>query len=252
MTEQGATRSGSFADALRALRQAQKPALGTAAYSRHINRPLGRLVAAAVSTVGMTPNVATVLSALMSGSAIVLIAVVRPSVWVGLLIGVLLVAGYVMDSVDGQLARLYGGGSKAGEWLDHTIDCVKTLTLHLAVVISWYRFPVYAADGWLLVPLGFAVVAAVSFFGLILMPTLRPKGGSSTLRRGDQEPVWRRYALLPMDYGTLCVVFALFNGRPEFVWIYAALFAANALALLGALRNWWRELRLLDGVGQPR
>ena len=198
------------------------------------------------------PNVATVLSALMSGSAIVLIAVVRPSVWVGLLIGVLLVAGYVMDSVDGQLARLYGGGSKAGEWLDHTIDCVKTLTLHLAVVISWYRFPVYAADGWLLVPLGFAVVAAVSFFGLILMPTLRPKGGSSTLRRGDQDPVWRRYALLPMDYGTLCVVFALFNGRPEFVWIYAALFAANALALLAALRNWWRELRLLDGVGQPR
>ena len=147
MTEQGATRSGSFADALRALRQAQKPALGTAAYSRHINRPLGRLVAAAVSTVGMTPNVATVLSALMSGSAIVLIAVVRPSVWVGLLIGVLLVAGYVMDSVDGQLARLYGGGSKAGEWLDHTIDCVKTLTLHLAVVISWYRFPVYAPTG---------------------------------------------------------------------------------------------------------
>jgi phosphatidylglycerophosphate synthase len=252
MTEQGATRSGSFADALQALRQAQKPAIGTAAYSRHINRPLGRLVAAAVSTVGMSPNLASVISGLMSGSAIALIAIARPSVWVGLLIGVLLVAGYVMDSVDGQLARLQGGGSKAGEWLDHTIDCVKTLTLHLAVAISWYRFPVYDAEWWLLIPLGFAVVAAVSYFGLILMPTLRPSGGSSTLRRSNLEPVWRRYALLPMDYGTLCVAFVLFNGQPPFVWIYVALAAANALALLAALRKWWRELRLLDGVGQSQ
>ena len=165
-------------------------------------------------------------------------------------ISLLLVAGYLMDSVDGQLARLYGGGSKTGEWLDHTIDCVKTLTLHLAVVISWYRFPVFEADWLLLVPLGFAVVAAVSFFGLILMPTLRPKGGSSTLRRTDQEPVWRRFALLPMDYGTLCLVFALLNGRSPFVWIYTALFAANGLALLAALRNWWRELRMIDEVAR--
>ena len=53
---------------------------------------------------------------------------------------VLLASGYVMDSVDGQLARLRGSGSLSGEYLDHTVDCVKTATLHLAVLISWYRF----------------------------------------------------------------------------------------------------------------
>ena len=33
------------------------------------------------------------------------------------------------------------------------------------------------------------------------------------------------------------------------MWIYTALFAANGLALLAALRNWWRELRTIDEVG---
>ena len=113
----------------------------------------------------MSPNQATVISALLSGTAIVILAVAQPRWWTGLLIGGLVVAGYIMDSVDGQLARLYRGGSKAGEWLDHTIDCTKTVSLHLAVAISWFRFPQVDSDYALLIPLGYAVVASVSFFG---------------------------------------------------------------------------------------
>ena len=52
-------------EALDALRRAQKPAKGTAAYSRHVNRPLGRQVAAVVSTVGMTPNQVTLIGAIL-------------------------------------------------------------------------------------------------------------------------------------------------------------------------------------------
>ena len=136
----------SFRSALESLRAAQKPSRGTAAYSRLVNRPAARYVAAAVSTRGMSPNQATVISALLSGTANLLSRVMAPRWWTGLLIGGLLVAGYIMDSVDGQLARLYGGGSKAGEWLDHTIDCTKTVSLHLAVAISWFRFPPVDSD----------------------------------------------------------------------------------------------------------
>jgi len=233
-----------FASALQSLRAAQKPARGTAAYSRHVNRPAGRVVAAAASTRGMTPNQATVISATCSGVAILLLATVEPGWALTIAVPLLLAVGYVWDSVDGQLARLYGGGSRSGEWLDHTIDCFKTSSLHLAVLISWYRFPVADDAAVLLIPLGFSLVATVTFFGLILMPTLRPKGTATSTPTGE-NPL-RRWLLLPMDYGVLCLAFFTLAWPTVFLAVYTFLFAANAAALAVALRKWWRELRALD------
>ena len=238
----------SYRSALEALRAAQKPSAGTPAYSRLINRPAARYIAAAASTRGMSPNQATVMSAFLSASAIVILAVVPPRWWSGLLVGGLLMAGYVMDSVDGQLARLYGGGSKAGEWLDHTIDCTKTASLHLAVAIAWFRSAPVNTDYVLLVPLCYSVVASVMFFGLIIMPTLRPQtpAPSTTSLRSASEAWWRKFVLLPTDYGFLCLVF-LVSGLPTlFCSLYSALFAINAVALGLALRKWWRELVAAD------
>ncbi len=233
-----------FSEGLTALRSAQKPSRGTAAYSRNINRPAGRVVAAAVNTIGMTPNQASAISAVFSFSAIALIAFARPTVALGIAIAILLAVGYVLDSVDGQLARLSGSGSVSGEWLDHTIDCFKTTTLHLAVLISWYRFGWNDHEAWLLVPIGFTVVAVVTYFGLMLMPTLRPpKPADDT--PSTEHPL-RQYAILPMDYGFQCWLFVLFGFPTVFGWAYTAVFACCALALVAALRKWWRELRVID------
>jgi phosphatidylglycerophosphate synthase len=242
------SRPMSFQSALEELRAAQKPSYGTPAYSRLVNRPLARYVAAAVSTRRMTPNQATVISALLSGTAIVVLAAVPPRWWSGLLIGGLLMAGYVMDSVDGQLARLYGGGSKAGEWLDHTIDCAKTVSLHLAIAIAWFRFPPVDSEAILLVPLGYTVVASVMFFGLLLVPTLRPKEAPATVKSGwsTSEAWWRKYVLLFTDYGFLCLGFLFFGLTELFCGLYVALLALNAATLCLALRKWWRELLEID------
>lgn len=234
-----------FAEGLTALRSAQKPSRGTAAYSRNINRPAGRVVAAAVNTIGMTPNQASTISAICSFTAIALIAVAKPTVMGGIVIAILLAGGYVLDSVDGQLARLSGSGSVSGEWLDHTIDCFKTTTLHLAVLISWYRFAWNEHDAWLLVPIGFTVVAVVTYFGLMLMPTLRrPTPHVETVPTAE-HPL-RQYALLPMDYGVHCWLFVLLGFPTIFGWVYTAVFVCCALALAAALRKWWRELRVID------
>ncbi len=84
-----------------------------------------------------------------------------------------------MDSVDGQLARLRGRGSVAGEWLDHTVDCVKTCVLHLVVLISVYRFVPEASDALLLLPLAFLVVDVTCFFGFMQLPHLRAQHGAT-------------------------------------------------------------------------
>lgn len=233
-----------FRSGLEALRSAQKPSRGTAAYSRHVNRPLGRVVAAWTNARGWTPNQATAVSATLSGTGIALLALVRPTWWLGIVVAVLLAAGYVMDSVDGQLARLRGGGSKSGEWLDHTVDCFKSLTLHLAVLISWYRFSDLPSDAFLLVPIGFTVVAGATYFGLILMPTLRPPGAASE-STGTEHPL-RRYLILPIDYGFVCWVFVLLGFEDVFRIVWTFLFVAAAAMLALALVKWWRELNALD------
>jgi len=235
----------SFAEGLTALRAAQKPNRGTAAYSRRINRPAGRIVSAAVNTVGMTPNQATAISATLSATAIALIVLVEPTVISGIAIAVLLAGGYVMDSVDGQLARLRGQGSKSGEWLDHTVDSFKTASLHLAVLISWFRWPAHEDDRWLLVPIGFAIVGVVTFFGLMLMPTLRPKQAVEPTDDSSENPL-RQFALLPTDYGFQCWLFVLLGWPLAFSWAYTVVFVCCSAALALAMRKWWRELRALD------
>jgi hypothetical protein len=238
----------SYRDNLAALRSAQKPSRGTPAYSRYVNRPLGRRVAALAHRYALTPNQATAVSALLSSAGIAVVAAARPTWWSGLAAAVLLAAGYVLDSVDGQLARLRGGGSVAGEWLDHTVDCFKTSAVHLAVLVSWYRHPP-VEDTWaLLVPIVFEVVATATYFGLIVVPYLRRARGTASQpakpTRGE-HPL-RTWAILPTDYGLFCWVFVLLGAPRLFFAAYTALALIAAAALVLALRKWWGELTALD------
>jgi phosphatidylglycerophosphate synthase len=247
----GASTPARYRDNLRALQDAQKPARGTPAYSRLVNRPTARRVAAAAHVVGVTPNAVTALSAVLSAAGLVLLAVGRPSWPLGLAVATLLATGFVLDSVDGQLARLRNGGTATGEWLDHNVDCVKTTALHLAVLVSWYRFPPVESDAALLLPLGFQVIDLVVFFGFVMMPLIR-RAHAHGARPAPSGPAprpehpLRQWLILPTDYGTFCWMFVLLGWPLGLFAGYAALFAVNAAVLPLILRKWWRELRALD------
>ena len=171
VTEESGAPAG-FSAALRRLQRAQKSSRGAPAYSLYVNRPLGRVLAAAAYGIGLTPNQVTAVSALFTFSGLVVLALAPAEPLVGLLVAVLLVLGYALDSADGQLARLTGGGSLGGEWLDHMVDSVKVVAFHLAVLVTLYRS--FDLDQlWLLVPLVFAVASSVHFFGMILVDLFR-------------------------------------------------------------------------------
>lgn len=109
-------------DAYHRLARAQKGhARGAPAYSVYVNRRIGRVLAAVAYRIGLTPNQVSIISAVHSFVAIGLIAFGSVNVPMGLLIALLLVLGYAWDSADGQVARLRGGGSPQGEWLDHLL-----------------------------------------------------------------------------------------------------------------------------------
>jgi phosphatidylglycerophosphate synthase len=209
-------------------------------YSRFVNRPAGRYLAALAYAVKLTPNQVTVISAAFSFAAVIATAVAAPGwalgagVWAGYALG------FAFDSADGQLARLRGGGSAAGEWLDHVVDCAKITALHAAVLVSFYRHPEHFGIGgaWLLVPLGFQFASVVTFFGGLLTEKLGPRGAPAQ----SLPSTLRALALLPVDHGVFCLVFVLLGSGVLFRWAYTALAAAAALFLVAFLVKWFREL----------
>jgi len=232
---------------LRTLSAAQKGSTGAPAYSRFVNRPLGRLFAALAFSAGLTPNAVTGLSAACTFTGVALVALVAPSVPVGLAVAACLVLGYALDAADGQLARLRGGGSPAGEWLDHMVDAAKLLSLHLAVLVGFYRFGPGETDWLLLVPLAYCIVDGTTFFAMMLNEALRAQHGVSTRAARTDEKVGRLRSLLtlPIDYGTLAWLFVLSGAPVLFVPAYTAMFLVATVFLALAAVKWFREMEKL-------
>ncbi|MCW2597809.1 MAG: hypothetical protein QOF92_905 [Pseudonocardiales bacterium] len=236
------------------LASAQKSNRGAAGYSRWVNRRAGRHLAAIAYLAGLTPNQVSVISAVFTFPAIAAIAVFEPTWIEAVAVTLALLIGYAFDSADGQVARLRGGGSPAGEWLDHVLDALKVSTLHLAIAVAWFRFYDLRHPALLLVPLGFAATSAVFFFALVLSDMLRriarlSAGGSSVTTASvdpdERAPVLRSLVVLPNDYGVLCLAVLLLSVQPAFVTAYSVLLAANVVFLLVGCVRWFREMQTL-------
>jgi phosphatidylglycerophosphate synthase len=234
---------GRLTDTLRRLAAAQKGAQGAPLYSRFVNRPLGRLAAALAFHAGLTPNAVTALSAASTATGIALVALGTPSWPVGVAIAGCLVLGYALDAADGQLARLRGGGSPAGEWLDHMVDAAKASALHLAVLVALFRSGTVDPE-WLLVPLGYALVDAVTYFATMLNEALRAQHGAPTRAGSTDHPpgLLRSLLTLPTDYGLLACLFVLYGAPALFLPAYTAMFVAATGFLALASVKWFREM----------
>lgn len=233
-----------YREALHALRGAQKAAArGAPAYSRFVNRRLGRFLAAWAAVVGLTPNGVTAVSAVFTMSGIMVLALAPLGTLTGVVVAALLLVGYAFDSADGQLARLTGTGGPAGEWLDHVVDSVKVSALPLALFVALTREDVPPAV--LAVPLVAVVVQAVAFFTMILTEQLRRAHGVVPLATpgGGPQSWLRSVVAVPTDYGVQCLLFLLLGALQVFLVVYAATIAATAVYLLLACVKWYRELR---------
>ena len=234
---------GSYREIIGDLRHAQKPAgRGAPAYSRFVNRKIGRVFAAWAIRAGRTPNQVTAISAAFTFAGISLLVIFPPTAWLGVVVGVCLVVGYAFDSADGQVARYTATGSPAGEWLDHMVDATKVSALPLALAAGWYRFEVVAVP-WLSVFLVSAVVGAVLFFGMILTEQLRRAHGMESVAPSGTAGNLRAVLVLPTDYGVLCLSFFVLGAPALFLGIYAFLTLASLGYVILAAAKWYREIK---------
>ncbi|MEU8852353.1 CDP-alcohol phosphatidyltransferase family protein [Streptomyces sp. NPDC048564] len=230
-----------FSSTLQQLSKVQKSAQGVSFYTRFVNRPAGRLLAAAAYRIGLSPNHVTAVSALITFAAVFTIALRPPSYVLGQWIALALLLGFALDSADGQLARLHRSSSLSGEWLDHVVDCAKILGIHSAVLISFYRFFDLTQPA-LLLPVVFQFAAVLLFFGGILTEQLRRRRVKPPT--GPPAPVSsvRGMALLPVDYGLFCLIFLFLGSQKLFLTLYVALLVAHVVLLPAFFAKWLREL----------
>lgn len=239
----------SYAESVRALSVPREDPRGVSLYARRVNRPLGSRLAAAAHQVGLTPNGVTTISAAFAFGAIALIALVRPGVWLGVAVAVMLVLAYAFDSADGQLARLTGRASVLGEWFDHVVDAVKHASLHMAVIVGWYRFGDVPSDAWLLVPVVYTVLAVLIFSAGTLTDVLTRIASlraGAPAREARPRSLLRSLLLLPVDTGILSLAFLTYGWPPVFRWVYLLLAAALLVVGAALMVRWVRLLGSLS------
>ncbi|MCC9205423.1 CDP-alcohol phosphatidyltransferase family protein [Arthrobacter sp. zg-Y769] len=220
--------------------KAQKPGAGVPAYTRWINRRLARYAAAAAVALRVSPNLVTAASAVLSLCGLWLLLLRPPGAITGLAAAVLLAAGYVLDSADGQVARVTGRGGPAGEWLDHVVDAVRTPAIHLAVLGGW-ALHTDASRLVLVLPLLYCLLSAGHFMSQILAEQLVRRHGPDHRPEPSPSPL-RSFLLLPADTGVLCWVFACWGSEEAFLVAYGCLFLFNLLAGAASMRRKYRTL----------
>lgn len=223
--------------ALAALGSAQKPAVGVPAYLRWVNRPLGGRVAVEAAVIGATPNQLTAVSAALGAAGVLLIGL-GSGPWAPPLAALLLLAGYVFDSADGQLSRIQRSGGPAGEWLDHVVDGVRTPLVHVAVAA--YLFRTDAPLALIVVAALFSVLVSAWFLSQLLAEKLLPRSHGSH----DGFPsLADSLVKQPQDPSTTYVVVGLLAVPAAFALAYTALFVWQLLVFTVSLRRKYRQLR---------
>ncbi|HEV2888614.1 MAG TPA: CDP-alcohol phosphatidyltransferase family protein [Jatrophihabitans sp.] len=227
---------------------AQKSTASVPAYLRFVNRRAGGVLAAAAYALRLTPTQVTLLSSAASFAGIAVLVLRHSTVLTGIVVSLLLLLGYALDSADGQLARVRGGGSKAGEWLDHVADIAKISSLHSGVAVAVLRFFELGSLLYLAVPVAFLVANATQFFGMMLRDKLAAAGPFQPGSPGSSS-LLVAWLLLPLDHGSLALAFLLLGVHTLFLWCYGLLALATVLFSVRSLAKAYRGL--LDAEPSP-
>ncbi|MDK1360169.1 CDP-alcohol phosphatidyltransferase family protein [Arthrobacter sp. zg-Y1219] len=259
------TPRATFQESFNQLKQAQKTRKGVPLYLLYVNRPAGRAVAAALRHSGLTPNHVTLAGAVLTYGSLVWLAFGASANLSSALVGVLLALGYILDSADGQLARLQGASSAFGEWLDHALDNGRITVMHIAAFCFLARTTDY--DHILLATACglFLLSSSCIFFGGALLDQLRKNAkalaapeapvpapsapgaqpGAAAERDNNRRLLRRSVLTLPVDYGMTCLAFLLLPWPQVFLVAYLVLAAAHVLMCAAFLPKWRSELLAL-------
>jgi phosphatidylglycerophosphate synthase len=236
-----------LAEVVDAYRRTKKPR--DILWNRFVARPLAAVMLVPLARTSITPNQVTfaTLAVFLAGAAMMALCPARGSlVWSA----VILELSYVLDCVDGQLARWKGTSSPVGAHLDFLMDEIKAFVLVAAVGIRLWRGT--HQDIWLVEGLlGLVAVAtAISLTTFVRRPEYAAATGAAVAHGAgdygegfDAKPVKPRRSPLALveavgrfivHYPSYILFVAVANRMDLFLHAYVGLNAAYAArSLLG-------------------
>jgi hypothetical protein len=243
-----------FAAIADAYRRTQKPK--DIFWNRYVARPAAAVLLVPLQSSRITPNQVTFASLIVFAAAAAMLITMPGKA--GLLWAVLVIeCSYVLDCVDGQLARLRGTSTPIGAHLDFLMDELKAFLLVAASGVRLWRE--HGVPFWLLEGLGGTVLvaSAISLTTFVRRPEYTGDGRRPT-SAGDYgdgfvesaTPAPRGGPLLLVEslgkflihYPSYLVFVALFNRLDIFLHVYVAINAAHAArSLLGIFRRLGRS-----------
>ena len=233
-----------FTTNYRKLYNSQKKGAGTPAYTRFVNRWLGRLLASFLASFKISPNSVSLLSGIITFISFIMFLVIDEIKFANSLILVFfLYFAYALDSADGQLARLLNRQSKQGEWLDHTLDAIKIPLSHGVAIFFIYKHKAINVE-WIIFYIIILSFASAIFLSGILKSKLISKNEFLRDENNEKNSIVRSFLTLPLDFGILISLF-LFSFNPNwFIIIYSIWGLIFIFYSILLLIKYWRELTI--------
>jgi hypothetical protein len=232
-----------------AYRRTQKPT--DIFWNRYVARPAAAVLLVPLERSRITPNQVTFSSLVVFAIAAALLITLPGHQGLVLSI-VVLELSYVLDCVDGQLARLRGTSTPIGAHLDFLMDELKAFLLMGAVGIRLWRET--GSTDWLLEGMAglVAVASAISLTTFVRRPEY-VGGGQKPVGAGDYgegfaaAPVAKKRGPLALveslgkfliHYPSYLVYVAIFNRIDIFLHVYVVINALHAArSMLGIVRK---------------
>lgn len=186
----------------------QKRRDGALPYTLFVNRPAGRFLSVIAYKLNFTPNQITIISFICTITGLLYVVTFGHQSLLGVIISTLmLLFGYALDSADGQLARLNNSKNLSGEYLDHSLDSVKTPLFHISVTMVILQ----TVQDINLITVFFLLLISVLSSGKFFSSEIKEK--ILTLEGNHNlcyvTSLKKSFILLPFDYGILCFIFLL-------------------------------------------
>ena len=187
-------------------------------FTEYVARPPASVVVYLLRNTAITPNQVTFLSAIVAAGAAAMLVLLPGHFWL-IMAALVYEFSFVLDCVDGQLARLRKIASPAGHLLDFLMDELKAMFMFGAVAVRLWQQE--TDERLLLVGIGglFCLAAGLSLTSFLRRPEL---GAKQATEDGQPAEVGGRKGPIGLVLTAIEMASRVVVHYPQYIWICAA------------------------------
>ncbi len=186
-------------------------------FTEHVARPPAAVIVYALRNTPITPNQVTFASAIVAAGACAMFALLPGWTWL-VIAALVFELSFVLDCVDGQLARLRKIASPVGHLLDFLMDELKAMLLLAAVTVRLWRD---TGDERLLIVGMFALFCLAAGLSLTSFTRRAEYGAKPPTEDGQPAEVGGRRGIAGLVLTPIELAARIVVHYPQYLWLVA-------------------------------